>query len=172
MVYAQGSAANGIVSAQPGARRTTTAGSTEDRNIGSNAIAFGGAATENGMGLSLANPHLPWHASDLRLWQSHLTIPGRLDASGAAVVGVPLMWIGHNATMAWSGTAADNTRTYTLFQLRLSPESPTTYLVDGKPEAMRRADVSVVVRQSDGSSRTVTQPQWWTRYGPVALGIG
>ena len=172
MVYAQGSAANGIVSARPGAQGTTPARSTEDRNIGSNAIAFGGAATQNGRGLSLANPHLPWHAADLRLWQSQLTIPGKLDASGAAVAGVPLMWIGHNATTAWSGTAADNTRTYTLFQLRLSPESPTTYLVDGKPEAMRRRDVSVVVRQSDGSTRTVTQPQWWTRYGPVALGIG
>ena len=172
MVYAQGSAANGIVSAQPGARMPVAEQSTEDRNIGSNAIAFGGAATANGRGLSLGNPHLPWHAADLRLWQSHLTIPGKLDASGATIVGVPLMWIGHNATMAWSGTAADNTRTYTLFQLRLSPGSPTTYLVDGKPEAMQRRDVSVRVRQSDDSVQTVTRPQWWTRYGPVALSVG
>jgi acyl-homoserine-lactone acylase len=172
MVYAQGSAANGIVSAQPGAPTPVAEQSTEDRNIGSNAIAFGGAATANGRGLSLGNPHLPWHAADLRLWQSHLTIPGKLDASGATIVGVPLMWIGHNATTAWSGTAADNTRTYTLFQLRLRPGSPTTYLVDGKPEAMQRRDVSVRVRQSDDSVQTVTRSQWWTRYGPVALSVG
>ncbi|HEU5473354.1 MAG TPA: penicillin acylase family protein [Actinophytocola sp.] len=172
MVYGQASAADGIVSARPGPAGTAAAQPVEDRNIGSNAIAFGGAATANGRGLSLGNPHLPWHAPDLRLWQSHLTIPGRLDASGAGVVGVPLMWIGHNATMAWSGTAADNTRTYTLFQLRLAPGSPTTYLVDGKPEAMLRKDVSVTVRQSDGSVGTVTRAQWWTRYGPVVPRLG
>jgi acyl-homoserine-lactone acylase len=172
MVYGQAAAADGIASVQPGAATTVAAQPVEDRNIGSNAIAFGGAATANGRGLSLGNPHLPWHAPDLRLWQSHLTIPGRLDASGAGVVGVPLMWIGHNATTAWSGTAADNTRTYTLFQLRLQAGSPTTYLVDGKPEAMRRKDVSVTVRQPDGSVGTVTRTQWWTRYGPVVPRLG
>ncbi|MEO6085894.1 MAG: penicillin acylase family protein [Umezawaea sp.] len=163
MVYGQGSAADGIASAQPAAEEPNA-----DRNIGSNAIAFGGAATATGRGISLANPHLPWQAPDLRLWQAQLTIPGKVDASGAGVVGVPFLWIGHNATMAWSGTAADTTRTYTLFALKLVPDSPTKYLVDGQPEDMVRRDVTVAVK--DGAP--VTRSQWWSRYGPIVPRLG
>lgn len=166
MVYGQGGAADGIASVRPAS--PPQAEEEGVHSIGSNAIAFGGAATANGRGISLGNPHLPWHAPDLRLWQSQLTIPGRIDASGAGVVGVPFIWIGHNATMAWSGTAADTTRTYTLFALRLQPGSPTTYLVDGKPEQMVRRDVTVPV----SATEKVTRPQWWTRYGPVVPRLG
>jgi acyl-homoserine-lactone acylase len=172
MMYGKAGAVDGLVAASPTNQRTVADQPNEERNIGSNAIALGRDATANGRGLSLGNPHVPWHAVDLRLWQSQLTIPGELDASGAGVVGVPLLWIGHTATMAWSGTAADNTRTYTLFQLRLTPDSPTTYVVDGAPESMRRLDVSVQVKRSDGSVHTVTQPQWLTRYGPVVTKVG
>ena len=166
MVYGQGGAADAIASVVP-----ASAPQAEEEgvhSIGSNAIAFGGAGTANGKGLSLGNPHLPWHAPDLRLWQSQLTIPGRLDASGAGVAGVPFIWIGHNATMAWSGTAADTTRTYSLFEVKLQPGSPTTYLVDGKPEPMVRRDVSISVCATE----KVTRPQWWTRYGPVVPRFG
>ena len=167
MAFGQGGAAAGIVSA-------AAPGSTVDNegDLGSNAIAFGGGATANGKGLSLANPHLPWHAPDLRLWQSHLTIPGKLNASGAGVVGLPLLWIGHNATMAWSGTAADTTRTYTLFELKLVPGSPTKYLVDGRAEAMTRRDVTVTVAKPGGGTEKVTKAQWWTRYGPIVQRLG
>lgn len=166
MVYGQGGAADAIASVQP-----ASAPEAEEEGVhtlGSNAIAFGGENTANGRGLSLGNPHLPWQAPDLRLWQTQLTIPGRLDASGAGVVGVPFIWIGHNATMAWSGTAADTTRTYSLFALKLQPGSPTTYLVDGKPEQMVKHDVSVAV----SATEKVTRAQWWTRYGPVVPRFG
>jgi acyl-homoserine-lactone acylase len=169
MVFGQAGAADSIASAQPA---TTSAPAGTDHTIGSNAIAFGGAATASGRGISLGNPHLPWHAPDIRLWQVQLTVPGRVDAMGAGVAGLPFIWIGHNATTAWSGTAADTTRTYTVFALTLVAGSPTTYLVDGKPEAMRRYDVSVPARQADGTVRTVTRPQWWTRYGPVVSRLG
>lgn len=151
MVFGQGSAVDGLAVRDP------------ELSIGSNAIALGGARTVTGRGTSLANPHLPWGTPDLRLWQSHLTIPGRLDVAGAGIVGVPFLWLGHNATMAWSGTAADTTRTFTLFALELVPGSPTKYLVDGEAEDMVRRDVTVTVR--DGT--TVTRPRWWSRYGPV-----
>ncbi|HWO67832.1 MAG TPA: penicillin acylase family protein [Umezawaea sp.] len=151
MVFGQGSAADGLATQDP------------ELSIGSNAIALGSERTVNGRGMSLANPHLPWNTPDLRLWQSHLTIPGRLDVAGAGIVGVPFLWLGHNSTMAWSGTAADTTRTFSLFALKLVPGSPTRYLVDGKAEDMVRRDVTVTVQ--DGT--TVTRPQWWSRYGPV-----
>ncbi|WP_086825295.1 penicillin acylase family protein [Allokutzneria sp. NRRL B-24872] len=165
MAFGQGAAAAGIVNASAPA-------STVDLDLGSNAIAFGSSATATGKGISLANPHLPWHAPDLRLWQSHLTIPGKLNASGAAIVGLPLLWLGHTASMAWGGTAADTTRTFTLFELKLVPGSPTKYLVDGTPEAMTRRDITVTVAKPGGGTEKVTKPQWWTRYGPIVQKVG
>ncbi|MCP3801881.1 penicillin acylase family protein [Allokutzneria sp. A3M-2-11 16] len=167
MAFGQGSAAGGIVSA-------AAPGSTVDNDgdLGSNAISLGSQATANGKGISLANPHLPWNAPDIRLWQSHLTIPGRLNASGAGVVGLPLLWLGHTETMAWAGTAADTTRTFTLFELKLVPGSPTKYLVDGRPEPMTRRDVTVAVAKPGGGTENVTRTQWSTRYGPIVQQLG
>ncbi|WP_410659111.1 penicillin acylase family protein [Amycolatopsis sp. lyj-112] len=174
MIFGQGGVADSITSSLPGAPR---AGSGREQmlgetGIGSNAIAIGSAASANGRGISLANPHLPWQLSGTRLWQSQVSLPGKLNVSGAGIPGIPLMWLGHNETAAWSGTATDTTRTYTLFELKLVPGSPTTYLVDGKPERMRRNDVAVLSRKADGSLERVVRPQWTTRYGPVTTRLG
>ncbi len=174
MIFGQGGLADSIAASAPGA---APAGGGQEQmlgetGIGSNAIAIGSAASANGRGISLANPHLPWHLSGTRLWQSHVTLPGKLNVSGAGIAGIPLMWLGHNETAAWSGTATDTTRTYTLFELKLVPGSPTTYLVDGKSERMRRNDVSILSRKADGSLERITRPQWTTRYGPVTTRLG
>jgi len=174
--FGQGSLAEAVVSAQPPAAsavdtRAGTSAGTEPgprdslNGVGSNAIAVGAAATANGRGLLLGNPHLGWHG-DARFWQTQLTIPGRLNVSGAAILGLPLPFVGHTETVAWSGTASAAVP-YTLFELTLVPGTPTTYVVDGRPEAMQRREVAVAVRQADGSLATTTKPQWWTRYGPM-----
>jgi acyl-homoserine-lactone acylase len=137
---------------------------------GSNSIALGGDATASGRGISVANPHLPWRG-DFLWHQSQLTVPGKLNVMGASFVGLPLMALGHTEGMAWSGTITDGVTPFTLFELRLRPGAPTTYLVDGKPEPMHRRDVTVDVRQPDGSMGQVTRTQWWTRYGPVVSGV-
>jgi acyl-homoserine-lactone acylase len=179
LVFGQSTAADAVTAAQPPGPSTvdkpatgrpspsTIASDPTDRvnGIGSNAIAVGVKATANGRGLLLGNPHLGWHG-DARLWQVQLTIPGRLNVSGAAALGLPTPLVGHTETVAWSGTASAAVP-YTLFELALVPGEPTTYLVDGRPEPMRRRDVSVTARQPDGSLATITKPQWWTRYGPV-----
>lgn len=174
LIFGQGGVADSITSSLPGA---PPAGSGREQmlgetGIGSNAITVGSAASANGRGISLANPHLPWQLSGTRLWQSQVSLPGELNVSGAGIPGIPLMWLGHNETAAWSGTATDTTRTYTLFELKLVPGSPTTYLVDGKPERMRRNDVAVMSRKVDGSLERVVRPQWTTRYGPVTTRLG
>ncbi|WP_410580830.1 penicillin acylase family protein [Amycolatopsis sp. lyj-108] len=174
MIFGQGGVADSITASRPGAP-PAGAGTEQvlgETGVGSNAIAIGSTASANGRGVSLANPHLPWQLSGTRLWQSQLSLPGKLNVSGAGIPGIPMMWLGHNETAAWSGTATDTTRTYTLFELKLVPGSPTTYLVDGKPEKMRRADVSVLSRKADGALERVVRPQWTTRYGPVTTRLG
>jgi acyl-homoserine-lactone acylase len=170
----------GIIGATPPAATPATATETNLRasalgvppsrsasRPGSNSIAIGGDLTDSGGGINVANPHLAW-SGDLRWSQMQLTLPGVLDVSGAAVLGLPLIAMGHTATVAWGITTAEAAMHFTLFELTLADDSPTTYLVDGVPEAMQRRDVSVEVRREDGTLETVTRPQWETRYGPVS----
>ena len=129
-------------------------------DMGSNAVAVGSAGTANGRGLLLGNPHFPWHGGR-RFWQSQLTVPGRLNVSGASLLGLPLVQIGFNADVAWSHTVS-TAGTFGLYQLNLVPGDPTAYLVDGKPERMTTRRVRVQV-----PGGTVERTLYSTRYGPV-----
>ncbi|AOS62075.1 penicillin acylase family protein [Actinoalloteichus hymeniacidonis] len=133
---------------------------------GSNSIALGGDVTESGRGISVANPHLPW-GGDFLFHQAHITIPGEWNANGASFIGLPTITIGHNASFAWSGTIADATRPFTLFELTLSPDDPTAYLVDDEAVPMERRAVTVDTRTPEGDIEPVTRTQWWTEFGPV-----
>ncbi|HEY3471198.1 MAG TPA: penicillin acylase family protein [Amycolatopsis sp.] len=134
--------------------------------LGSNGIAVGADSTATGRGsVLLGNPHYPWQAGR-RFWQSQLTIPGRFDVAGASLLGMPFVQIGHTADAAWTHTVSTPV-TFGLFEVPLRAGDPTTYLVDGKPEKMTSQDVTVQVRQADGSVRPVRQTFWSTRYGPV-----
>ncbi len=112
-----------------------------DKGVGSNAIALGAAATENGKGLLLGNPHQPWLGAE-RFFQSHLTIPGKLDVSGGSLYGAPVVNIGFNRNLAWSHTVS-TARRFAISEETLVPGSPTTYLVDGQPREMTRTTVKV-----------------------------
>ncbi|MFI1680646.1 penicillin acylase family protein [Streptomyces sp. NPDC020607] len=151
-------------------RRTAEAArelfSSQDADMGSNAVAFGGETTANGRGLLLGNPHYPWQGGR-RFWQSQQTIPGELDVSGGSLLGTSVVNIGFNGDVAWSHTVATGV-TLNLHQLTLDPSDPTTYLVDGKRRKMTKRTVTVPVK--DGAP--VTRTQYWTRYGPVVTGLG
>ncbi len=88
--------------------------------IGSNAVAIGRAGTrDHSHGLLLGNPHFPWIGTE-RFYQAQINVPHRMDVEGAALYGVPLVLIGHTATMAWSHTVSTAFR-FTPFQLTLAP---------------------------------------------------
>jgi acyl-homoserine-lactone acylase len=134
--------------------------------VGSNAVAVGREGTaDHQHGLLLGNPHFPWLGPE-RFYQFQYTIPRKVDVAGAGLFGVPLVLIGHTATMAWSHTVSTAFR-FTPFQLTLVPGSPTTYLVDGKPERMTSRTVTVQSRQDDGSLKDVSRTLYSTRWGPV-----
>lgn len=135
-----------------------------DLPIGSNAYGLGREATANGRGMVLGNPHFPWHGSE-RFYQAHLTIPGEVDVHGASLFGVPLVLIGHTPTMGWSHTVS-TARRFTIFELKLLPGSPTTYLVDGEPREMTRTEVTVPVKTDSGTEER-TGDIYETEYGPV-----
>lgn len=142
---------------------------SEAIGIGSNAYGLGGEVTDNGKGMVLGNPHFPWHGGE-RLYQMHLTIPGVVDVSGAALYGVPLVLIGHTAGVAWSHTVSTAYR-FTPFELTLVPGSPTTYLVDGQPMEMERQEVTIEVVDEAGNVAEESRTLYRTIYGPMLTGI-
>ena len=137
--------------------------------IGSNAWALGSEATKSGGGMVLGNPHFPW-TGPRRFYQSHLTIPGKMNVSGASLYGVPVINIGHTAKLAWSHTVSTAFR-FVPYQLQLDPSDPTRYMVGGESVPMDRDEVTVQVRQPDGTIAPVTRTLYSTRYGPITTSI-
>ncbi|WP_410621867.1 penicillin acylase family protein [Amycolatopsis sp. cmx-8-4] len=178
----QGAITDGLFTAPPTGATSTKTGTADQLatrvretlgggGLGSNGIAIGADSTAAGQGsVLLGNPHYPWQAGR-RFWQSQLTIPGRFDVAGASLLGMPFVQIGHTADAAWTHTVSTPI-TFGLFEIPLKPGDPTTYLVDGKAEKMTSRDVSVQVRQADGSLKPVRQTFWSTRYGPVIGDVG
>ncbi|CAM5361346.1 Penicillin amidase OS=Streptomyces microflavus OX=1919 GN=Smic_82240 PE=3 SV=1 [Streptomyces microflavus] len=176
----QGRGIDGITAAQPPTAAPPAAGvtpkeaaaaaqrllSTQNADMGSNAVAFRGSTTANGRGLLLGNPHYPWDGGR-RFWQSQQTIPGELNVAGGSLLGSTTVSIGHDADVAWSHTVATGV-TLNLHQLTLDPADPPVYLVDGKPQRMTQRTVTVLVK----GAAPVTRTQWWTRYGPVVTSLG
>ena len=133
--------------------------------FGSNATALGSEVTDTGRGMILGNPHFPWQGR-YRFTQAHLTIPGRYDVAGAALIGSPVINIGWNADVAWSHTVSTAYR-FTPYEYRTVPGRPTTYLTTEGPRELERREVTVEVREDDGSIGAVTEDLYRTDEGYV-----
>lgn len=154
-----------IANAAPGAGDTTMPATVAKQDFGSNAWGLGGDATRSGRGMLLGNPHFPWQGGK-RFYQVQLTVPGKLNVSGASIYGTPFVAIGHNESLAWSHTVSTAQR-FTLFQLQLVAGDPTSYVVDGKVEKMSTVDLPVQVLGDDGTVSTVHRTMYTSRYGPL-----
>ena len=133
--------------------------------VGSNAIALGGDATQSGSGMLLGNPHQPWNGSG-RWYEAHLTIPGEYDAAGASLQGLPWMGIGFTRDLAWTHTVDYATR-FTLYEVTLNPDNPMQYDYDGEWRDIDATTVSAQQLQEDGSLTTVERTFYSTQYGLV-----
>jgi acyl-homoserine-lactone acylase len=138
----------------------------EDRpDIGSNAVGLGSEATSTGKGMLYGNPHFPWSGSE-RFFQAQLTVPGKINVSGASLLGAPVVLIGHTRNLAWSHTVS-TARRFSAFREELVPGQPTRYLVDGQARSMKETEVTVEVKQPDDSIQTETRTLYSTIHGPV-----
>ncbi len=130
--------------------------------IGSNGWAFGAESTANGRGLVVGNPHFPWFGP-ARFWQMHTTIPGQLDVMGVGIAGSPFPTLGFNKDIAWTHTVTA-ARHFTIHALQLT--GPTTYLIDGKPEAMQARTITVPV---PAGATAITRTVYTSRFGPLVV---
>jgi acyl-homoserine-lactone acylase len=139
-------------------------------DLGSNAVAIGKAGTrDHKHGLLLGNPHFPWLGPE-RFYDAQITVPGKVNVTGASLFGVPLVLIGHNKWIAWSHTVSTAFR-FTPYELTIVPGSPTEYLYNGKPTKMQPRPVTIESKDPDGKLETLHRTLWWTRYGPMINSI-
>ncbi|NJA07166.1 acylase [Methylococcaceae bacterium WWC4] len=132
---------------------------------GSNGWAIGGDLSESGHGLLLAQPHFPWEGA-LQAWESHVTVPGKLDVYGITVPGVPNTLVGFNAAVAWSLTVTTSPKA-TLYRLALDPGDPTRYRYDDGIKAMESTDYTIEVLNGAGVLEPRTRKLWRSHYGPI-----
>src|SRR5262249_59757287 len=121
------------------ARALAAAWRAQTSTVGSNAVAIGSAGTRDHLGLLLANPHQPWFGTG-RFYQAQLTIPGKINVTGASLYGIPLILVGHNENVAWSHTTSTAWR-FTPFQLTLVKGHPTEYQI-GRASCREREKIA------------------------------
>ena len=137
--------------------------------FGSNGLAVGKDLSTSGRGLLLGNPHFPWTSTD-RFYQAHLTVPGRYDAMGAILGGMPMIVIGFNRDIAWTHTVTAANH-FTTFRLPLDPgdATGTTYLADGEKIKMTSKTVTIDVLQADGTMAKRSKTFYFSKQGPVLV---
>ncbi len=152
---------------QPGLRQDIYAAGRDIRpsEVGSNAIALGSDATQDGGGLILGNPHQPWNGSG-RWYEAHLTIPGEYDAAGASLQGLPWIGIGFTRDVAWTHTVDYATR-FTLYEVKLNPADPMQYEYDGEWRDINATTVTAQQLLEDGTLETQERTFYSTQYGLV-----
>jgi acyl-homoserine-lactone acylase len=133
--------------------------------LASNGWAIGSELSSTGGGLLLSNPHFPWEG-ELRLWESHLTVPGEMDVYGVGLSGVPGILIGFTEQFGWTHTVSAGDR-FTAYRLTLAPGDPTTYVYDDTTRPMTATTHTIEVLQDDGSTSTVERTLWASHYGPI-----
>ena len=141
----------------------------ENLGIGSNAFGVGRDAVGSGGGMVLGNPHFPWDGPE-RFYQAHATIPGKLNVSGGSLFGVPAVLIGHTNNMAWSHTVS-TARRFMIHELKLVPGQPTSYLYDGQVRRMTADNVTIQVKQADGSLAPSTRTLYSSHHGSILTSI-
>jgi acyl-homoserine-lactone acylase len=141
-------------------------------SLASNGWAIGAERSANGHGMVLANPHFPWEG-ELRMWECHLSVPGRLDVYGVTLLGMPGVVIGFNKDVAWTHTFSAGMR-FTAYALPLVSGKPTTYLYNGEERQMTSRPITLQVLQPDGSLQEVERTAWSSHHGPLLAlpGVG
>lgn len=138
----------------------------EDLPIGSNMYGLGTETTIDGSTMLLGNPHFPWYGPE-RLHAFHVTIPGVINSMGSGLHGVPVPLIAFNENFAWSHTVSAAYR-FTVYELTLG-STPTSYIFDGEEVSMEAVDITIEVKEADGSLSNRTRTLYNTRYGPVTV---
>jgi acyl-homoserine-lactone acylase len=134
------------------------------QGMGSNMWAIGKERSASGKGILLANPHLPWKGS-LIFQEVQITVPGRINVSGATLIGFPVIGMGFNDFLGWSHTI-NQSNADTVYELSLDPADQTHYLYDGQSLPITSRIITIQVKHSSGIE-IISRTLLMSHYGPV-----
>lgn len=117
---------------------------------GSNAFALTGKRTTSGKPILLGNPHLNWSSL---YWEAQVTVPGKINFFGSTLAGIPVLRAGFNEHLGWVTTNNDPDRE-DIYALKLDPQHPDHYLFDGAVLPLRKKEVTVEIKNADGTLKT------------------
>jgi acyl-homoserine-lactone acylase len=130
---------------------------------GSNAFALAGSRTTTGKPILLGNPHLAWASL---YWEAHVRVPGKIDFYGSTLVGIPVLRAGFNDRLGFV-TTNNAPDLVDVFALQLDQKNAGHYIFDGRSYPLQKRDVSITVRNDDGTFRTETRTFLTSHLGPV-----
>jgi acyl-homoserine-lactone acylase len=134
-----------------------------DEAPGSNAFALAGSRTATGKPILLGNPHLQWSSL---YWEAHVRVPGKIDFYGSTLVGIPVLRAGFNDRLGFV-TTNNAPDLDDVFALKMDPQRPDYYVFDGRSMPLERRDVTIRVREADGSMRDESRTFWSSHIGPI-----
>lgn len=141
----------------PSARRDVTDA------LGSNNWAVAPSRSASGHALLAGDPHLELSLPSI-WYETHLVVPGELDAYGVTFPGAPSVIIGFNRDAAWSFTNTDSDVLDRWVESVDDMQSPTRYLVDGAWRALR---LEPTTYRDKAGALIATDTIRWTHRGPM-----
>lgn len=136
-----------------------------DDERGSNEWAVRPERTAEGCALLCIDPHVPWDGP-FRWYEARLHAPN-LHVCGYAILGSPVMGLGHNRHLAWTCTTGGPDTT-DVYEEQINPDNPRQYRYDGAWRDMRVEKITIKV----AGAPDVVRELEWTHHGPVVLREG
>jgi acyl-homoserine-lactone acylase len=97
-----------------------------------------------------------------------MTIPGEYDVNGISFLGIPLIAIGANSSVAWSHTVSTAFR---FVPVQLDIVNTYNYRVDGKVEPMKAWPLEIDELNNDGTIGKMQRTLYTTRFGPMCTAL-
>ncbi|MBN1342740.1 MAG: penicillin acylase family protein [Phycisphaerae bacterium] len=131
---------------------------------GSNEMAISPSRTKEKVAMAVIDPHLGFYGP-MRFYEARM-YAGDLACAGTAVVGQPMISLGHNAYISVAMTTG-GPDTADVFIETINPDNPAQYQYDGKWRDGKIETLKIAVKTKDGKIDTVTKEILYTHHGPV-----
>jgi acyl-homoserine-lactone acylase len=134
-------------------------------HFGSNQWAIEPQKSSTGQVIHVEHIHMPW-ANHFQNYEAHLITPGKLDVAGISWFGSPFFLVGFNEKITWSVTW-NQPNIADAYEEVISTSNPRQYLYEGQWRHMRIDSATFRIKESNGVTKVVTLPLYYTHHGPV-----
>lgn len=138
---------------------------SETLPTGSNGLAIAPSRSSDGATRLLVNSHQPY-AGPFAWYEAVVESGQGWHVTGGFFPGSPFMLHGHNAHLGWANTV-NNPDLADVYELKINPENPDQYQLDGSWKTLEKRLASIKVRQSDGTFSIVNREVLRSVHGPA-----